>query len=1313
MAISQDEDGFMWFGTRDGLNQFDGKEFRIFRSKNKDSTTISNNDILDLEVDENGDLWVGTTNGLNRYNKELKIFQRYYKTTSDSLSLVSNTIREILVSGKDVWIGTSNGLCVLDQSTGVFHNFIHRPDFILNNQIMELSKDNLGNIWIGTNTGLVKVTGYSSGQLQFVELADFKNVFIQSITKKDNKLFVGTKGYGIKVLDLASNKIIDEIKAPELANNDIRALEVDNDGNLWVGSYNGLNIINNQGNISHLTNDESNPNSLSRNTIKSIFLDQQGSIWVGTYYGGINYWNDLNFNFKYIEKIPSGAGLSYSVVSAMESYQEDLYIATEGGGITVRKQDKTYEYINSNNSELPSNNVKALLRDKETLLIGTFNAGLSFYDLSSNSVRKKFNTENALPHNSVYGLAKSNNYYWIGTFGGGLARHHLQLSNTDIFQKTSKPNSLSDDQVRVVFSDKLNGLWVGTQNGLNYAPDTFLHSNEISFQKYLYNEYNQSGEDILCIFQDSKEVIWVGTKENGLYRKNNNRFQLIELFEDLPNASNTVHSIEEGENGDLWISSNNGILKYNPASGQRQLFEKSDGLIPNEFNSNSSFKDDQKTIYFGGPMGVSYFSPSQLKTNTYAPKVVLTDFYLADEKLNPLDNTGILARAIAYTETIKLDYDQTTFSLRFAMPNYVISEKNHYAYRLKGLSEWTNTTANTASYTIQKAGTYVFEVKGQNNDDVWSEEVTSLTIRVKPAPWRTPWAFGGYALAILGAIYFLTRTIQIRGQLERDLMLEHDSNEREKVLNKMKLQFFTNISHEFRTPLTLIVGPLQKIIQDYRGSSKLYKQILMVEKNAHQLFKLINQLMDFRKLENNESKLVSAQGNIVKFTEEVFISFQSHAKNIGYNFTFSPISENIQVYYDRDKMERILYNLVSNSFKFTPQNGNINISIKENSEQVIICIADTGIGIDAESIPRIFDRFYQTEDPQASINPLRGTGIGLALVKGLIELHHGKVEVESDGKGKGTTFRLFLPKGKAHLASHEIISNFRDSENLELYTQYLEAETLPEPENNFDLDELKKDKKLLIVEDNHQLRKFITTLLEEYTIFEASNGKEGLKIAVEELPDLILSDIMMPEMNGIELCSQVKNDLRLSHIPVILVTARTSLLYKYEGLESGADDYINKPFDVRELKIKIHNMIKVVTNLKNRFKNEKSITPSDVTLSSVDEELMQKAIKIVDNNIANEFFDVSLFCKELGVSRTMLFTKLKAWTNLTPNEFIYGMRMKRAAQLLETGKSSVSRVCFAVGYKNPKYFSKSFQKYHEISPSKYSEKFKQKSEKSS
>jgi len=1306
IAISQDHNRLMWFGTRDGLNQFDGKEFKIFRSVLEDSTTISNNDILDLATAENGDLWIGTTNGLNRYDPNKEVFQRYYQQPNNSSSLTSNTIRALLINKEQVWIGTSDGLCILDLKTKAFRNFQDTPYQSLNGQIMEIAKDSNGSVWIGTSNGLVIISQDDAGQMSIQEIDQLKNVNIQAINVLNNKLYLGTKSQGLKILNIETKELTQEIKAPQLANNDIRALKRDAAGNLWIGTYSGLDIFTTDEQIIHLVNDENDDNSLSKNTIKSLFLDHQGAMWVGTYYGGINYWNPFNFNFRSLEKSRKGTGLSYNVVSAIESYESNLYMATEGGGITVIDRNKNYSYIKNETSKLPSKNIKILMRDEAIMLIGTFNAGLSFYNLKTKSIDKTLNTDNSLPHNSVYGLAQSKDYYWIGTFGGGLVKYSKASKNISTYQKISGSNSLSDNQVRVVFTDKTEGIWVGTQNGLNFISNTLLDAENISFQTYLYNPASQSGEDVLCIYQDSSDRLWVGTKENGLYLKTSKQFELIKLFSDIPNASNTVHSIEEGTNGDLWISSNNGILRYNPDTGEKQLFQESDGLISNEFNSNASFKDTNNTLYFGSPQGITYFSPEQMKYNFYAPKVVLTDFHLNGKKVKPLDITGILTTALSTTETIALAYDQSTFSVRFAMPNYVNPRKNSYSYRLKGLSEWTNSTSNIASYTVQEAGEYTFEVKGQNNDGEWSSQITALTIKVSPAPWRTPWAFAGYTLLIITAIYFLAKTIQTRDKLENDLMLEHESNEREKLVNKLKLQFFTNISHEFRTPLTLILGPLQQIIAEYRGSSKLYKQIITVEKNANQLFKLINQLMDFRKLENNESKLATAEGNIVKFTKEVFVSFQNHAKNEGYKFNFTSGSDELLIYYDRDKMERVLYNIISNAFKFTSKKGSINISISDHLETISITVSDSGAGIESIELPRIFDRFYQVHDSNFTTAQVKGTGIGLALVKGLVALHSGTVAVKSEGLGKGASFVINLPKGSNHLESNEIIENFRDSENLERYTEYLKFESPNELEKTIDSPATKFSKKLLIVEDNPELRNFIVSLLNEYTILEAANGREGLEMAIRELPDLVISDVMMPEMDGIALCASIKEDIRLSHIPVILVTARTSLLFKYEGLESGADDYINKPFDIRELKIKVKNMISVTENLKNRFRDEKSITPSEVTLSSVDEELMKRAIKIVDANISNEFLDVLLFCTELGVSRTMLFTKLKTWTNLTPNEFIFGMRMKRAARLLEQGKVSVSSVCFEVGYKNPKYFSKSFQKYHGITPSKYAAKFK-------
>lgn len=1304
--IAQDPNGLMWFGTRDGLNQYDGVSFRIFRSNRDDSTSLSNNDILDLEMAPNGDLWVGTTNGLNRYISQAEQFQQFFNEADNPNSVAGNTIREVLVNESLVWIGTSNGLSVFDIDQHQFMNFYSNHDTegsLSSNQVLEIYEDSKGSIWIGTAEGLQQVVSFDQGNLELREFSVFSGYAVQSMLEIGGKLFIGTKRNGLQVLELSSEQLVNEFTSPVLAHDDVRALELDAYGDLWIGTHDGLNILKKDGTIQQLTHDERNENSISKNTIKAIFLDDQNSVWVGAYYGGVNIWNPVNFNFHHIRQGTAGTGLSYSVVSGINAVQDKLFIATEGGGITIRNANGSFDYLQSKRSKLPNDNVKALFRDENLLLAGTFNAGLAFYDLQTNKFTRYLSTANGLPHNSVYGITKLGTNYWIGTFGGGLVRCDEYANQVTVFMHDAKDNrSLSDDQVRIVYVDSKENLWIGTQNGLNLLPEDG-DPQDPGFTKFLYSEINHTGEDILCIFEDVSGRIWAGTKEKGLYLKEGDQFKLIRLFDEIPNTSSTVLSIESGVDGDLWISSNNGILRYNHETGKKQLFEKADGLISNEYNSNASFKDARGRLYFGGPEGISYFSPNQVKRNADAPKVVLTDFFLSDNRISPRDKTKILDVSVAQTERIILDYDQSIFTIHFALPNYINPQKNRYAYRLTGLSDWAYTQTTNATYTIQEAGTYVFEVKGQNNDGEWSDEITALTIRVKPAPWETPLAFIGYTLVILLALYFLIKIIQNQAKLKHDLEIEHQINEQEKVINKLKLQFFTNISHEFRTPLTLIVGPVQKIIREFKGSSKLYKQILSIEKNAQQLLKLIDQLMNFRKLENKQTKLRAAEGNLVKFVKEVFISFQTNAKNEGYDYSFESSQEEIKVYYDRDKMERILYNLISNAFKFTPRKGKVQVKIKLENDRVAVSVADSGRGIRQEALNRIFDRFYRVEE-ETDNDKYSGTGIGLALVKGLVQLHRGTVEVQSAGPGEGSTFTIYLAQGKEHFDEDEIIQDFKDSEDIHLYLEESEKPLAVFGDMNLELTTNNK-KKVLVVEDNDELRSFIVTLFDEYKLLEARNGKEAFSIATKEVPDLILSDVMMPEMDGIALCQAVKDDIRLSHIPVILLTARTSLIFKYEGLESGADDYINKPFNVRELKIKIRNLLRVVDNLRDKFKEESGISPSEVTLSSMDEKLMERAIKIVDDNISNEFFDVMMFCNELGVSRTMLFTKIKAWTNLTPSDFILNMRMKRAADLLEQSKANVSQVCFAVGYKNPKYFSKSFQKFHGLTPTKYAAKF--------
>ena len=548
-----------------------------------------------------------------------------------------------------------------------------------------------------------------------------------------------------------------------------------------------------------------------------------------------------------------------------------------------------------------------------------------------------------------------------------------------------------------------------------------------------------------------------------------------------------------------------------------------------------------------------------------------------------------------------------------------------------------------------------------------------------------------------------------KARLKQKLELEYLETKRIEENNRAKLDFFTNISHEFRTPLTLILGPLQQILSDYNGTNEMYKKLLVIKGSANHLLSLINRLMDFRKLENDQVKLESANGNIVKFTKEIFLSFIEYAKDGGYNYTFETQEEEILVYFDRYKLERVFYNLISNAFRYTPKGGDINVKINHDHENLFIAVEDSGVGIADEHIDKIFDLFFEVplhNNVQKNYN--KGTGIGLSIVKNIVKLHKGNIEVTNKETG-GVVFKVTLPLGRAHLLDSEIIEDFKISDDIAQYSAQLETQEITEHE---DIDDFVVDgekQTILLVEDHKILRTFMKNLLKkEYNIIEAENGKIAFEKALQHVPNLIISDVIMPEMVGTELCSKIKENLKTSHIPVILLTSRSSLVYKFEGLESGADDYISKPFNLIEFKLRVKNLLNSTERLKKKFTSEDNFVPSEITVSSLDEELLKKAFKIVEENISNEQFDIPFFCSELGVSRTMLFLKIKAWTNYTPNEFIHEIRLKRAAQLLEQNKLNVSEVSYKVGFNNPKYFSKCFQKRYGETPSQFADKFSEK-----
>jgi signal transduction histidine kinase/ligand-binding sensor domain-containing protein/DNA-binding response OmpR family regulator len=1318
IAIHQDKMGQMWFGTRDGLNKYDGSKFQVYRTNVNDSLSISNNDILCITEDSSGNIWVGTYNGLNKYNPVDDTFQRYFHG-NEQKSLSNNAIWSIQEIGGTIWAGTSNGLTIYDKKTNQFTSFYHTENnsFSLpSNYVLSINQTPNGKIWIGTSKGFSqaipdKKKGYTfktSNQNSSIPL------FVQ-ITKQDEKgnLWIGTKNRGLFYYDNQKEELLSLEKRSgfEKIGTDIRAITIDKQNSLWIGSYNGVTIIDKNKKATNIDNSE-NPNV---DKVKALFTDKKGSVWMGCYYKGINLWDVSNANFTNYNQHSKENKLSFDVVSSIvKDRNNNIYFGTEGGGITIfeKHSGKTSQIFQNPNKKGAIDDIKSLhYAADQTLWVGTFSSGFISYNTISKTINHDaINPElkKLIAETGVYAIKEDKNgVLWLGTFGKGLIRYDLKTKTYTTFTtENGKTNSLTNNRIRTLLLNK-DEIWVGTQNGLNVISTNVDPSKKKPIKYYFFDSVTLSGDDILTLFSDHKNSIWVGTKAKGLFVLKNGALKNVKII--AKNGLITaVHSVLEDKANNLWLSTNQGIIKYNTLSQKTTVYDQKDGVVSNEFNDNACLQLGDNEYYFGGPSGATYFNSQKIALNQYAPKVLLTNISIKNKDVKPSKTSSILQKNLLYTEKIKLPYDQSNFSISFSIPNFIRSKNNQYRYRLVGLDNtWTTTKNPDVSFAIQNAGSYTLEVYGANNDGVWTTTPTILQIEITPAPWRTLWALLFYFIVIALSIYGLIWIINSKEKLNQKLQLEYIEAERIKENNRVKLDFFTNISHEFRTPLTLISGPLQQLLADYNGTNEMYKKLLVIESSTTHLLELINRLMDFRKLESNKSKLETAKGNIVKFTKEIYLAFIEYAKDGNYTFTFETSDDEIYIYFDRYKLERVFFNLISNAFRYTPEGGTINIRLRHDESTFYFDIEDSGVGIAPEHISHIFELFYEVPiHNQEQNNYTKGTGIGLSIVKNIVHLHQGIISV-ANKTTQGVIFSLTLPKGKKHLNQSEIIKDFKISDDISQYTSQLSIFAQPIDQDDIS-DNVHDDNKptILVVEDHKVLRSFIKNLLKtDYNVITADNGKTGLKKALKNIPNLIVSDVIMPEMVGTELCAKIKENPKTSHIPVILLTSRSSLIYKFEGLDSGADDYISKPFNLQEFKLRIKNSIESAERLKTKFTKEDIFTPSQVVLSSSEDELLKKAFKIVEDNISNTQFDIPHFCAELGISRTLLFTKIKTWTNCTPNEFIHEIRLKSAAQMLEQNKINISQVSYKVGFNNPKYFSKCFQKKFGITPAEYVEKF--------
>jgi signal transduction histidine kinase/DNA-binding response OmpR family regulator/streptogramin lyase len=992
------------------------------------------------------------------------------------------------------------------------------------------------------------------------------------------------------------------------------------------------------------------------------------------------------------------------VVSGLtEDNEGNLWIGTEGGGLNFldRKtnQFKFYKANALNQFSITANNIKSVIKDrKNTLWIGIHDGGVNYLDLNRKPYQFKSidfpkSSEFSLKGLKVLHLLEDvNGNIWIGTLTGGVI-----VYNT----KTKKLTKLDKD-IRTIMciaqSRVPNILIIGGDNGIEEVDINSLQKTKIDLLgkgSLIESPYVNS------IFIDNFNNYWVGTEGQGLYKYNPNRKESKNFGLDEGIPSDIIYGILSDNNGNLWISSNYGITRFNSASEAIKNFTYSDGLQGNEFNYGSYFKTKNNELFLGGINGLTYFNPSDIQKNTYIPKVDIHNINV---------NNAPYLKITDSISDITLNYNQNDFSINFSVLSYMQSEKNQYAYKLEGLDEeWNYINANKATFTNLKSGNYTFKIKASNNDGVWNTEGASINIYIKPPFWKTWWAYSIYALIFIGLIVYVRSSILLRIAQKKELENERIERERIEETNKLKLKLFTDVSHEFRTPLTLITGPLERMISKNVGDKFIQEQHHIMNKNAKILLQLINQILDFRKNESGKIFLQASKSNIVPFIKDVKESFKALAQDKNVNYQFNTSKKKIEVWFDQIKLKKILFNLISNAFKFTKDNNDLVVNIHTTSkvennkevEYVVIEIINFVSVIPESHIKLIFDRFYQLDRNNMNM----GSGIGLSLTKSLVELHKGFIEVDSS-KEQGTCFSVYLRLGKDHLTEEDILlepenitnqnflNDLTDSQNSLL--QIDKSDMLPVKENQKTLETI------LIVEDSIDVQDFIKSIfIQKYNVITANDGKQGYEKALKNKIDLIISDVSMPEMDGFELCEKIKTTLITSHIPVILLTARTSQTHKERGYSNGANTYITKPFNPNILETRVDNLLKTRASLIKKFKKDIVLNPKELTITSTDEIFLQKAIKVVEKNITNPNFNTNMFIDLMNMSRTVLYTKLKALTGQNLSTFIRVLKLKRAGQLIIKTDMNISQIAYDVGFNDIKYFRKCFKDFFNELPSKY------------
>jgi ligand-binding sensor domain-containing protein/signal transduction histidine kinase/DNA-binding response OmpR family regulator len=1280
VSISQDQDGFLWIATQEGLNRYDGIEFVIYNKKFLDITEEKRLLLGKVYADSKNRIWIIPESSV-----------------PELLDIEKNEFEPIE--------GVIAANCIFeDQDSNIFFGTLSGQLFIWNERLQKAEM-----IWSDPSREFISISQFDHNRLLITFkngialfntenqesnlLVDTENSLHFSTAKTDHegRIWIGTLNQGIWNYNFGDKSFqpLNNLTAENSLSDDmILDIFIDSNNRIWAATYgSGIALIDKEiPEIKYHQFNKQNPRSLHYNDILCIFEDYTGTLWFGSDGAGLSFYDSYleKFNFFHNQQVPED--IHIDVVRAIYiDESEQVWLGTSGKGLT--KYDpktntwKTFTHNPKEPNSIASNRVMSLEGDgKGNLWIGYQDEGLSIFNIKSGKILH-FNEETytKLPAATIWKILKdSQNRFWLGTRNSGLIQFDPnQGVLAHFYHDPDQPqNSIPDNNVRAIIESGSNEFWIGTENQgiakLNLLTEKFQ---QIRHQPN--NPNSLSSNNIKSLHLAEGNILWIGTNGAGLNRLDLNRMDVVIINTTSGLSNDVIYGILPDNQGNLWLSSNKGITKVEKLKNEDGSFpitnySNYDGLAT-EFNTGAYFKTNDGTLYFGSLEGFYWFNAEDIALNETQPKTALTELMVFDQ-------------AIKISDNFKLKHNQNTLTINMASLVFSSPGKNEFQYKMEGYEDnWINSGNNhQARYTNLSPGDYTFFAKSSNYDGIWSEEPVGINFTILPPWYLTWWAYLIYAFFLAMVLIMIYQYLKWRWQMQFNLKMKDDEAQRLKEIDEFKTNLFTNISHEFRTPLTLISGPIDRLIS--QSENPIVKsQLNLIKQNSNRLLNLVDQLLEVTKIKSGKHQLRIRKGNLGLLIQSIVSNFFYLAAEKEMRI-LAVVPLMTEVWFDSDKIEKILSNLLQNAIKYGKSGTDIRVSASLLENKLVLKVSNVSIQKYSQTeIAKLFDKFYKPDLKS------EGFGIGLPLIKDLVILNHGKIELDVNESSKLFSVSIHIPVDKFSFKPDEIVEEGKDSELTSIATA-------PKNENS---------PLVLVIDDNAEVRTFIANELNPYyRIIEATDGKEGMFLALKKVPDLIISDVMMPGKDGIELCKILKKDEKTSHIPIILLTAKSEETDKIKGLEVGADDYVLKPFSSKQLLIRIEKLIELRRNLRIRYSGKTGISPNEIAVSSTDEKFLQKVQKIVDEDLAESNFTVEEFCKKLGMSRMQLHRKLTALTGLSTTAFIRDQRLRLAIQRLEKSGESVSEIAYSVGFSSPSYFIKCFKETYQMTPSEYMEREK-------